>query len=399
LKRERDLSLGRPLRLQRAAPLTCRYRPDVGRFALGAALAIACVALPAAAAPTMLRNASWADNRHGWIDCHGGGVCATEDGGRSWRQIFTGGNYIFALVRTSVTAGMTETGNTAGFSFWTRDNGVRWYELPNVPTPTGSERGLVFEGRGNLLFWHQSGTTLFQLTPWPATADPPCKGQSWPGPGTCVLAEADSPFTSTAVETIPTGTLDRMRNIPGGVAVLVTATDPNASPGGVLVHRGDTNSVSTLPEPPLERRSLTCTGFYAAWPALFVEASSFSAGPGCAKLPRVLWRSADGGDTWTVASTTHVGARAVAARRGALGRRIAVPGGTIAPYRAAPARLEISQLATQKLRLPAGARCRVATIVVAWPAILVTGRRAAGAGTIRWWSNDGGSSWSVFGRC
>jgi hypothetical protein len=372
----------------------------VRRLAVGLAVVIACIALPAAAAPTMLQNASWADNRHGWIDCHGGDVCATEDGGRSWREIFTGGNYIFALVRTSPTSGLTTTGNTSGYSFWTRDDGERWYELPNVPTPTSSERGLAFQGRGNLLFWHQSASTLFRVTPWPATADPPCKGQSWPGPNTCVLAEADSPFTSTAVATITTGTLDRMRNIPDGVAVLVTATDANASPAGVLVHRGGTNVVRTLPEPPLDRGSLTCTGFYAAWPALFVEASSFMAGPlGCSKLPRVLWRSADGGATWTVVSTTHVGARAAAAKRGALGRRIAVPGGTIAPYRAAPARLEISQLTTQDLRLPAGMRCRIASIAVAWPAILVTGRRSSGVSEIRWWSNDGGSSWSVFGRC
>src|SRR5262249_31547841 len=161
------------------------------------------------------------------------------------------------------TAGMATTGNTSGYSFWTRNNGERWYELPNVPTPTNSERGLVFQGHGNLLFWHQSAETLFQVTPWPASADPLCKGQSWPGPNTCVLAEGDSPFPSKAVATIPTGPLDRMRNIPGGVAVLVTAADSNASPTGVLVHRGDTNVVQALPEPPLDRRSLTCTGFYA----------------------------------------------------------------------------------------------------------------------------------------
>jgi hypothetical protein len=46
----------------------------------------------------------------------------------------------------------------------------------------------------------------------------------------------------------------------------------------------------------------------------------------------------------------------------------------------------------QNLRLPAGTRCRVATI-------LVTDGRPSGASAIRWWSNDGGSSWSIFGRC
>jgi hypothetical protein len=373
----------------------------VGRFALALALAVACVALPADAAPSLLRNASWADNRHGWAECREREVCATENGGRSWHDILTGGNHVFSLVRTSAASGVTQTGNTSGYSFWTRDDGANWYELPNVPTPSynAGERALVYEGRGSLLFWHQSGTTLFQLTPWPATTDPPCKGQSWPGKGTCVVAEADSPFTSTAVATITNGTLDRMRNIAGGVAVLVTGTDPSASPVGVLVHRGQENTVSELPEPSLGRRTLTCTSFYAAWPSLFVEASSFAAGLDCPRLPRVLWRSADGGATWSVSSTTHTGAGTAAALPGALGRRISVPGGTIAPYRAAPARLEIRQFATQRLRLPGGVRCRVSAIVVAWPAILVSGRRARGASAIRWWSNDGGSTWSIFGRC
>jgi hypothetical protein len=372
----------------------------VRRLVLGLALAIACTALPAGAAPTLPRNASWADNRHGWVNCHERDICATENGGRSWHDIFTGGNYIFSLVRTSATSGVTQTGNTGGFSFWTRDNGLRWYELPNVPSPNygGGEKAVVLQGRDNLLFWHQGGQALYQLAPWPATADPPCKGESWPGPNTCTLALADSPFTSTPVGTIAGGTLARMRNIPDGVAVLVGGTDPNATPAAVLVHRGAANAVSTLPEPPLDRGSLTCADFYAGWPSLFVEASSFVGGVGCSKLARVLWRSVDGGTTWSVDSTKQTGLRAAPARAGALGRRIVVPGGMVAPFRAAPARIQLRQLSTRNLRLPVGTRCRVTAITVAWPALLVTGRRASG-GSVRWWSNDGGSSWSAFGRC
>jgi hypothetical protein len=373
----------------------------VPRSALALLLAIVCIALPAAAATSFLRTASWADNRHGWVECRESVVCSTEDGGRHWRDIFTGGNFIFSLVRTSATAGVTQTGRTAGFTFWTRNNGATWYELPNVPTPDygGGARGLVFEGRGDLFFWHQSGTTLNQLTPWPPPADPACKARSWPGQNTCVLGAADSPFTSAAVATIPAGTLDRMRSIPGGVAVLVSASDPNLSPSAVLVHRGADNTVTTLPEPPLERRSLTCIGLYAAWPSIYVEAASFGTGLGCTKLPRVLWRSVDGGQTWTVAWTTQVGRPAVATRPGLLARAIAVPGGTVAPFRSAPARLELRQLAKRDLALPGGRRCRITALTLAWPAILVTGRRARGASAIRWWSNDGGASWAVFGHC
>ncbi len=374
----------------------------VPRLALAIALVAACVALPAAAKPSFIRAATWADNRHGWVECRETIVCSTEDGGRTWHDILTGGNFVFSLVRTSAGAGVVETGRTSGATFWTRDNGKRWYELPNVPAPDygGGGRALLLEGRGGLLFWHQSERTLNQITPWPATVAPSCRGPSWPGPNTCVLSLADSPFTSTAVATIPSGSLARMRNIDGGVAALVTADDPNASPAAVLVHRGQSNVVSPLPEPPLSRRSLTCTGLFARWPALFVTAASFAEGKGCSKLPRVLWRSADGGGTWAVASTTRVAQVGTATRPGLLGKAVAVPGGALVPMRDAPARLELRQLTRKRdVLLPGGRRCRVAQVVAAWPALYVTGRKAGGTTPIRWWSDDGGATWAVFGRC
>jgi hypothetical protein len=371
------------------------------RLALAIALAAVCVALPAAATPAFIRTATWADNRHGWVECRKSEVCATEDGGRTWHDIFTGGNFIFSLVRTSAGAGVTQTGRTIGSTFWTRNNGKRWYELPNVPVPGygGGDRGLVFEGRGSFLFWHQSGRTLNQITPWPATVAPPCR----PGEldlDACALSLTDSPFTSTSVATIPTGSLDRMRNIDGGVAALVTADDPNASPAAVLVHRGDSNAVTTLPEPPLSRRSLTCTEFFAGWPALFVSAASYTGKQGCSKLVHVLWRSADGGRTWTVAATKQVALVGAGTRPGALGKTVLVPGGAVVPMKTAPARLELRQLAKKRdVLLPAGSRCRVAQVVAAWPALYVTGRKADGTTPIRWWSDDGGATWAVFGAC
>jgi hypothetical protein len=373
----------------------------VPRLALAAALVAVCIALPAAASLSLTRAATWADNRHGWVECRESEVCATEDGGRTWHDIFAGGNFIFSLVRTSAGAGVVQTGRTAGFGFWTRDNGKRWYELPNVPVPGygGGDRALILEGRGSYLFWHQSGRTLNQITPWPATVDPPCR----PGEldlDACALPLADSPFTSTAVATIPTGSLARMRHIDGGVAALVTADDPNASPSAVLVRRGDSNAITTLPEPPLSRRSLTCTDLFAAWPALFVAAGSYTGKEGCSKLARVLWRSADSGGTWTVASTTRVAQVGAGTRPGALGKTVLVPGGAVVPMKTAPARLELRQLAKKRdVLLPAGRGCRVTQVVAAWPALFVTGRKAGGTAPIRWWSDDGGATWAVFGRC
>jgi hypothetical protein len=376
----------------------------MGRWALAVAVIACCLALPAAATPAFIRAATWADNQHGWVECRETIVCSTENGGRTWHDIFTGGNFIFSLVRTSVGAGVVETGRTGGFTFWTRDSGKRWYELPNVPSPDygGGARALLLEGRGGLLFWHQSEKTLNQITPWPAKAAPPCRGPSDLGPHTCVLSVADSPFTSKAVATISTGSLAGMRNIDGGVAVLVSADDPNFSPASVLVHRGQANVVSPLPEPPVSRRSLTCTKFFAGWPALFVSASPFAAREGtpCSKLPRVLWRSADGGKTWTVAATKQVAQAGAATRPGVLGKTVLVPGGAVAPMKTAPARLELRQLTRKRdVLLPGGRRCRIAQVVAAWPALFLTGGKADGTTPIRWWSDDGGATWAVFGRC
>jgi photosystem II stability/assembly factor-like uncharacterized protein len=97
-------------------------------------LAVGVVAvLPASAARSRIVCASWADTRHGWISCGEATVCSTEDGGRSWDTIFSGGNHVFFYRRTSATAGVVEAGNWVSGNVWTRDNGRTWYELPNIP--------------------------------------------------------------------------------------------------------------------------------------------------------------------------------------------------------------------------------------------------------------------------
>ena len=133
--------------------------------------------LAAAAGRPPPSSISWADFRHGWAPCvpDERELCSTEDGGKTWRGIFWGGNYFFAYVRTSATSGIVQSGNTVASTYWTRTNGRRWYELPNVPKPDlarGDDRIGGFAGRGAALFW--TGTGLNQITGWPARADPPC---------------------------------------------------------------------------------------------------------------------------------------------------------------------------------------------------------------------------------
>src|SRR3954447_4126102 len=366
-------------------------------------LLIVIVASPAAAARSWLRAGTWSDSRHGWVACDQRVVCSTENGGRSWQRIFTGGNYLFSVVRTSSRSGVVQTGHWVGESFWTRSNGKRWYELPNVPVPDymSGDRPLVFEGRGHLLFWHESAATLNQISPWPAPADPPCRGRSWPGANTCVLSLGDSPFTSRAVATLDEGTLGAMRPIPGGVVVLVHADDANASPAAVLVHRLGANDVTGLPDPPVTRRSLTCTDLLASGATIFVTARSDDLQHDCPQLPLVLWSSVDGGATWAVESTERVGRVASSTDARSWGRRVAIPGGWVAASRSGPPAIAIRQLAaTRRVTLPGGRRCRVVSkLVVSWPRLFVGGRRPDKSTSIRWWSDDGGATWSVFGAC
>jgi hypothetical protein len=41
----------------------------------------------------------------------------------------------------------------------------------------------------------------------------------------------------------------------------------------------------------------------------------------------------------------------------------------------------------------------IAIPAAAAPQLLRNAVAPSGASVIRWWSNDGGSSWSIFGRC
>src|SRR5512133_1964872 len=97
----------------------------MGRLLAGVALGALLVPSSGAGATRPFPgSASWADARHGWAPnpsyeglCKrtwqatgDSSLCSTEDGGRSWRVIFVGGNYVFTAVRTSAQAGIVSSG-------------------------------------------------------------------------------------------------------------------------------------------------------------------------------------------------------------------------------------------------------------------------------------------------
>jgi hypothetical protein len=82
---------------------------------------------------------SWADtkHRHGWVSTESprhrycsrdaNVLCATDDGGKHWRAIFRGGNYIFSYLRWSKNAGVLSAGAYSHGELWTRDGGRHWW--------------------------------------------------------------------------------------------------------------------------------------------------------------------------------------------------------------------------------------------------------------------------------
>ena len=177
--------------------------PDVAGSArvLSVVLALATVGAAHGASGKFI---SWGDlqHQHGWTDVTSGGpiiegaapdprcpgtqwrtrttafVCATEDGGRSWRPIFQGGHdlaYLRDYTRTSRLAGVVSLPRDDPLPrtlrsgvFWTRDNGAHWYETTRI--------GPLVEHRDGRLFWRSFGGPLYEVQPWPPRAPDRCPG-------------------------------------------------------------------------------------------------------------------------------------------------------------------------------------------------------------------------------
>jgi hypothetical protein len=147
---------------------------------------------------------SWADvaHRYGWTDVTSGGpivegapadpgcsgtqrssgtiafLCATENGGRTWRRVFQAGgglSYLRDFTRTSKTAGVVAISRDDPWPrtlrtgvFWTRDDGEHWYETSRI--------GPIVMHRGSRLFWRNPGGPLYEVRPWPPRARVRCPG-------------------------------------------------------------------------------------------------------------------------------------------------------------------------------------------------------------------------------
>jgi hypothetical protein len=216
-------------------------------------------------------HSSWSDPQHGW-ESRESGVYSTDDGGKTWRRILP--LYATSLVRTSARAGVVAIGYPASSchcrttQYVTADGGAHWRAASAV--------GEDFTGRGDQLYWWRAGT-LQHVMRWPAGASSTL--------GSKTVARVDD---GRIVDAVP---------IPTGVAAAVTGRRGGAgwdTTPRVLLYADGEGRLATLPERP---GSLLVQSISATWPVLTVTALDFDTD----RPTRVVWRSADGGNTWALA--------------------------------------------------------------------------------------------------
>jgi hypothetical protein len=358
---------------------------------------------------------SWVDSRHGWTSYYPSQehaqLRATDDGGRTWHLVFTGGNYIFYYLKTSPAAGLVESGGWSGTTLWTRDGGRHWYFTHLFPGTDYrfQEPSLVRAGRGNLLFWHQSADTLYRVEGWPPRGELACEPElTFPQTGgrvACAVPAGEAGMRSVVVGRLSRGAFGAMRSTAVGIVALVEerdGRDPRSSASHVAVYRTADASLllRPFPDPPaLEAgEKLGFLTLAAAWPRLYVTVAVRSSSN--VRTGTVLWRSDDGGATWTVALSRGLPQRAALVRGTTrIGSRTWIPGGFVASARRdRRPLLLIRQLGrTRAIALPGSRRCARLAVASSWPQLFADGARAGV--TALWWSADGGSSWTRFGRC
>lgn len=219
---------------------------------------------------------SWADAQHGWRICRNATVCASDDGGRHWRQLSLPrafrGNEVSALVRTSASAGVVAGTPPRLPVDWTDDGGHTWHRTKKLSG--------LFWGNASYLF-SQTGPGLVQVTPWPPTGTTLTTRVAWTAPpGEQVFALA---------------------TIPGGIAGIVSfAGQPLRL--ALLLHRLGANHVAELPKTNetgvdylLDER------LSADWPDLYITAQAYAntpQPPGNKHVGELFWHSTNAGKTW-----------------------------------------------------------------------------------------------------
>jgi hypothetical protein len=255
---------------------------------------------------TIRYKASWADARNAWelrTDETDGPRCwgrlyATGDGGRTWRLVYrepTGP--IADILRTSRRAGVVfplRWQATQAKARWTLDGGRTWRRSAEIGPRARHEFAVA--GRGTRLFW-ATERGLYRVEGWPSSSMR--ARQAWAPPtGRRILVRA----------TIRGG---HFGLVPGGAAAVVAdATEPSPRLW-LLLHRDGGNRLARLPSPTEALAAIDADALdpgagvtiRTAWPRLAVcswaTAWARRGGDTAINIGLVVWRSRDGGRTWS----------------------------------------------------------------------------------------------------
>jgi hypothetical protein len=215
---------------------------------------------------------SFADGRHGWASRENG-VYSTADGGATWQLVYPRSAVRVALVTPS--SGMIAVGERISkcgcrqVRLWTANGGTTWTRTPRAV-------GAGFAAAAGTLWWWR-GASLYRAKAWP------------PGAGGLKGVRVVS----------GKGAIVDVQPVPGGAAALVTRRV-----GGFgfdrapLLRFAQNGSVRNRVLPAVVGDVLV-SSFNVDWPSIEVHGSDVTAFTRH-EQGSVLWRSADGGATWTV---------------------------------------------------------------------------------------------------
>jgi hypothetical protein len=270
------------------------------RFVLVVLVCLAgAIGAPAAAAPARI-GASWVDALHAWALSSDGlactpraDLCATNDGGATWRGIFNGP--IDQFVPTSARGGVVSLAD--GRVFWTRDGARHWYRTNRIFGRIAGSSGSLFA---------TSDADLYRVAPWPPRGRARCRawrvaaGDASSARGlrttVCTGAGVEAGMTDRLVATVAGEAIGKMIAVPGGVFGLSDFA-PDFSRLNAFVWRHGRLVQSSLPFP--QPGWWCCAAVDASWPSLYVSGTLYVP-PGSAGTPLpLLWRSPDGGATWS----------------------------------------------------------------------------------------------------
>jgi hypothetical protein len=217
---------------------------------------------------------SWASTKDAW-ETRSAGVFATENGGRSWHEIYTAP--ALTVLRLSAELGVIELGTAPSECMcttrhlWTADNGQTWHVTDAISED--------FTGGGGSIYWWEGGT-LRVISPFPP-------------------ADSDQPLEARVATSLPDGTILGGVRTSGGFAFLVSNrvagqhwdTDPR-------VILADGTSVQTVRLPSAPPGEILAETIAAGGSTLTVTATDFGTDP----VSELSWTSTDDGQTWLLDS-------------------------------------------------------------------------------------------------